>query len=887
MSIANLGATNAAHDGVRRDVHLERLSSGLGLVVRQVPNAPAAAIQVWVGVGGADERDHERGLAHLHEHMLFKGTARRGVGEIAAAVEGVGGQINAWTSLDQTVYHVVMPAHEWRAGLDVLADAVVHSAFDATELEREIEVVCEEIRRAEDSPGRVLYRHLFESVFGAHTYALPVLGTTESVRSMGRDNMRAFWGRHYRAANTIVSVVGPMSPEEVRAAVEADFAAMSLEVAVERPRPVQTMAPSSAKVVSSVFSETRLAIGFAAPTLEHADVAALDILALILGQGESSRLFRRVRRDLGLVNEIGCSCWTPQRGGLFTFALGTSADRVKPAAEALVAEICAVLEEGVSAEDVDRAQRMILSDATWKLETVQGQANAFGFYAQATGDPNWEHRYHDAVGIVSADDVRRVALQWIRGDRAHSVLLVAKDAADSELLPDEATLLALTATIGTPVSRQDDRPLPTTRGDRSVRDGVIHMRLATGDRLLVLRDTTVPVFALRHAVAGGQREEDASTAGRGRLASELFTRGTVHRGADDIAFAVDAMAGEIGAVAGRNSFGMSVSGLAQHRDAMVDLGLECMADCTLPEDELEIARRGQLEDIHHQEDAPARRAFRAAMAALYGDHPYGLDILGSEASVQTLGRQDLLDWMRGRMAPGNAVWAACGDVDPDWLATKLEAGLSRDRVVLAPPTPAMPAPLAELVQLRLTSDKEQSHVVLAFAGATLDGGDRYALQVLSALLGGQGGRLFLDLRDRQSLAYSISASSTEGLEPGSFTFYIGTAPDKVETALAGLYGHIHRVRDEFVTAEELDRARRALAGGYAIGLQRTGARAASLCLSELYGTLKPGGWQAEIDALLAVTAEDVRDVAERYLTVGRHVEAVVGPDAPAQTGKVR
>ena len=335
---------------------LERLASGLGLVVQHVPHAPAAAIQVWIGVGGADERDGERGLAHLHEHMLFKGTERRGVGEIAAAVEAVGGQINAWTSLDQTVYHVVMPAHEWRAGLDVLADAICHSAFDAGELSREIEVVCEEIRRADDSPGRVLYRALLESVFGEHAYALPVLGTAESVRSMDSERMRAFWGRHYRAENTIVSVAGPMTADEVRAEVLKHFAGQVSEPAVERPQPVQQEFPSSAKILDSGFSETRLALAFRAPTMLDTDTAALDVLSLVLGQGESSRLFRRVRRDLGLVNDIGSSCWTPLRGGVFMFMFGTSNDRVRGALDAMIGEICEALQSGLTADEVDRGQ---------------------------------------------------------------------------------------------------------------------------------------------------------------------------------------------------------------------------------------------------------------------------------------------------------------------------------------------------------------------------------------------------------------------------------------------------------------------------------------------------------------------------------------------------
>ena len=131
------------------------LDNGLTLITQTSTAAPVVAFQVWIHAGGFDELDGERGLAHLHEHMLFKGTPTRGVGEVAAAVEAAGGHINAWTSHDQTVYHVVMPAHAWKTGLDVLSDAVCHSLFDAEELSREIEVVVEEIKQAEDNPSRI------------------------------------------------------------------------------------------------------------------------------------------------------------------------------------------------------------------------------------------------------------------------------------------------------------------------------------------------------------------------------------------------------------------------------------------------------------------------------------------------------------------------------------------------------------------------------------------------------------------------------------------------------------------------------------------------------------------------------------------------------------
>ena len=185
-----------------------QLANGLTVIFERQSAAPVAAMQVWVKAGSADESREEAGLAHLHEHMLFKGTTRRAMGEIAREVEALGGDINAWTSFDQTVYHLVLASAHFAQGLDILADAVRCSAFDEGELAREIEVVVEEIKRSEDLPSRRVSRAMFETAYLAHPYRWPVLGTAESVRSFTREKMLSFFGKHYSPENLLVVLVG-------------------------------------------------------------------------------------------------------------------------------------------------------------------------------------------------------------------------------------------------------------------------------------------------------------------------------------------------------------------------------------------------------------------------------------------------------------------------------------------------------------------------------------------------------------------------------------------------------------------------------------------------------------------------------------------------------
>ena len=282
------------------------LPNGLTVVFEPRHTARVAAFQVWVRAGSADERPDQAGLAHVHEHMLFKGTARRGPGEIARSVEAHGGQINAWTSYDQTVYHVVIASEFARLGLDILADAVRGSAFDAGELQRELEVVCEEIKRGEDAPARRASRDLFSTAFAHHPYGRPVIGTAENVRGFTRERVLEFYERHYTPRNLVLSAAGDLDEERLRAWVEELFGGdWGRPFQGPVPRAVEPE-PTGRRVMlrEDGVKDVWMHLGFAIPGVAHPDVPALDALAMLLGMGENLRWVREFKRRLGIVNEL-------------------------------------------------------------------------------------------------------------------------------------------------------------------------------------------------------------------------------------------------------------------------------------------------------------------------------------------------------------------------------------------------------------------------------------------------------------------------------------------------------------------------------------------------------------------------------------------------------
>ena len=183
------------------------LDNGLTVLLFESHAAPVVAFQAWVGVGSADETPEVAGIAHVFEHMLFKGTKRRGVGQIAQEIEAAGGDINAWTSFDQTVYHLVLASRYFDTGLDILADAVQSSSFDPHELERELKVVLEEIKQGEDAPSRVVTQALFSNAYAKHPYRRPVIGNEGTVRKLTREKLLDFFARWYVPSNITLVVV--------------------------------------------------------------------------------------------------------------------------------------------------------------------------------------------------------------------------------------------------------------------------------------------------------------------------------------------------------------------------------------------------------------------------------------------------------------------------------------------------------------------------------------------------------------------------------------------------------------------------------------------------------------------------------------------------------
>jgi zinc protease len=357
----------------------------------------------------------------------------------------------------------------------------------------------------------------------------------------------------------------------------------------------------------------------------------------------------------------------------------------------------------------------------------------------------------------------------------------------------------------------------------------------------------------------------------------MWSRGTRSLSAAEFARTTEDLAAEISGFSGRNSVGLTLDCLAETLEPAFAHFADALLEPRLERGEIERERRETLAALDRRQDQLGQRAFHLFAQTEFEHHPYRLSVLGEPESVRGFRKKDLLAHAdRLVHATGSAI-SVVGDVDPEAVVRLVE-----DRLADLPPGEherVLPIDEPRGIGLReseLIKDRAQAHLVFGFRGLTVADSDRHALELISQMLAGQGGRLFLELRDRQSLAYTVSASNVEGLAPGHFTIYIATAPDKIERARAGILEEIDRLISDAPRPDELERAIRFGTGSFAIGSQRSHARAAHIALDSIYG-LGADYSEAYPELIARVTPEDVLRVARRIFRLDAYTVSSVHP----------
>ncbi len=352
------------------------LANGIELLTEDIPYVHSMAVGVWVNVGSRDESEDVAGISHFIEHMMFKGTGKRTAKEIAEALDAVGGQLNAFTTKEYTCYYAKVLDEHMELAFDILSDMLFNSNYATEDINRERNVIIEEIKMYEDTPDELVHDIFSSTIWKNNSLGRPIIGFSQVIEDLNRDALIKFMKKFYQAKNIVISVAGNINHDLVAEKINNFFGKVKGE---PYKRILAQPVPEMEVVCRSKDTEqVHLCIGSSGLPLDHQQVYAFQLVNTVLGGGLSSRLFQEIREQRGLVYSIYSYHSSYYDTGLFCIYAGLSKKNVEPALELIFKELKAIRNQGISKEELRRAKDQLKGNLLLSLESVSTRMSRLG-----------------------------------------------------------------------------------------------------------------------------------------------------------------------------------------------------------------------------------------------------------------------------------------------------------------------------------------------------------------------------------------------------------------------------------------------------------------------------------------------------------------------------
>ncbi|MBF0501139.1 MAG: insulinase family protein [Candidatus Riflebacteria bacterium] len=863
-------------------VVIEKLSNGMTIVIKEDHTTPLAVTDVWFRTGSRNESDRTNGIAHFLEHTMFKGTKTRGVGQVARDIEAFGGRTNAGTSLDYTHYYISCESRHIEKALDIFADVFMNSAFDQSAIDNERPVIIEEIKRAADDPGHLLWETLFHTIYTNHPYRRPTLGPKENIATgpsspnastggapgvatsctgISRDDMVSFFKTWYGPENMTLIVVGDVDPKAILAKVKTLYSGhVGAAVPVAKfDRDPEMKSPRIVRRHLDVAREYLLMAYRTVPASADEESVGLDLLGIVLGQGRSSRLSMALKENRGIVTSIGAGQQGLIDDGLFMVRSEFDPIDEEEVIKGIREEIRRIVHEPVSSEELQKAKDYLETLYIRGAESVEGKAETLGS-AIVMSRLNAEKNYLKNMRAVTSSQIQVLANKFL-SQEGYAMVLVSPRAKYVE------------------------------KGDSN---GTKKYELENGVRLIHRPLPGTGLIGISLAVDAGSRRESKGQEGIANLTAEMMMKGTAKRDGTKILWDLESLGAELSTSAEPDlvRFNLSCSKAAFGR------AFEILADVirnpSFPAAPFNIERGKVLMRLKAVADDMFENTWRLFNATLFKGHPYSVYPLGEAGTVDKLTTENLSKFHGEWYVPENMVLAIVGDItasDALSLTSTFFGTLHRgaissvddisQKVASAPENvhkigiPAAPASFTTVFDVKA---KKQAMVALGWIGPCIGHPDYAGMKVLNAVLGGgMSARYFMNIRNKAGLAYAVTGVFPSRIDGGGIAAIVGTDPKSAGRVKELVLAEIADIAANGVKKEELDRALSFTSGQYAID-HGTCLRSAqylswfeSIGVGFAYDFAYPG-------ELWKTTAEDVKRLANTYLKPDQAVLAITGPD---------
>lgn len=831
------------------DITVAKLANGLTVIVQENHTAPVATVRCAVkNTGSVNETKYlGAGLSHVLEHVVAGGsTTKRSEKEIRDLIDTFGGVTNAYTSLNVTSYFIDCPVKNVETCIELIADQMQHAAFVPEEFDRELEVVQRELADGEENRGRVMWKLAQETLFQESPAHIPIIGYLDVLRQVKREQIIDFYRERYVPNNMVFVVCGDVQTDAVLNQVSHEFSGtprgFDANVYVKE-EPAQITPRETVREMDG--STTDIMLAFPTVDLYSQDLFTLDLLSYILSTGDSSRMVRDMQYDQSLVLSVSTSSFTPTyTRGYFAVRMSVLPQNEQKAIATALAHIYRLKTELVSPAELAKAKKQKAAELIFEHQTVQDQAESLASSYMSTGSPMFDEAYVAGLQKVTAEQIRAAANKYFRPEVLTTIKIVPQ---------------------GTLAAQKKVKETEKTAND------VQQFTLPNGLKVLVKRDTHLPMVDMKIYALGGDLLDSEETAGRANFIASMLDKGTPTRTAEEITSWFDSVGGFIGFSSGRNTYSGGFSVLKEDYPKALEITADCWQNATFPKEKFEQVKTLILGSIARRSENPQSELFETWADALPKTTPFHLVSGGKLETVSRMTPEALRAFFRENVLdPENTILTLYGDLDEVQaraLITKYFGSMPKLRnhkEVSFARSNAIP----ENVKFHKVTGKETGMVLISFAAPPmgLDEKELVAVKLLNAIMAGYGypgGWLHEELRG-EGLVYGVHGLTRSNVVPGYIIFIAQTSPDKVDEVVSRLFKNIEKAKAGQITPEELSIAKQRLCALHAQSDTTIGEQAVQQGLNVLYG-LGIDFDRTYDDRVNATTLEDVKAAARKFL----------------------
>lgn len=823
-----------------------KLDNGQTVVIQEVKNNPIVTIDTWIKTGSIDEDDSNNGVAHFLEHLFFKGTKNHESGEFDQILETKGAITNAATSKDFTHYYVTIPSKDFDLAMELHGDMMLHPLIPRNEMEKERKVVLEEINKDLVSPTRILQENLNSMMYTTHPYKRKVIGRSDVIETITRDQVLNFYNAHYSPSNMITIVVGDVDTnhalERIKEVFNAEYKKQTKTI-----YPKESQLTSQQKKVEYIKTESGyMVIGFRGTPINDNDSYVLDVLSTILGDGRSSVLNQVLKEKKRLAFSVDAGNSTFRDDGIFYISANFEPEKCKQVQSAIFDEIKNIQDKGVSDEQLSLAKNIIERNTYYSRESITNIATEIGYTMALTNDIKFYDTYLDKIKSVSKDEVKRVANKYLGENRS----------AVSIILPESSKNI--------PVANKIQNSGTAELINES--NGTQKYHLSDGATMLYTPNSSNDIIAISIYAKGGQLLD--KIAGTANLTAATMMKGTKNYTSLELSQVLEDNGIKIVPSVGADAFSITVLTTKDEYDKTMELLNEVVNNAIFDDYEIEKVKSDKLSAIKTNKDVPIKQAIEEYRDMIYKNTPYSISSKVLEKNIQNIKKSDIIEYYNKIFNPKNIVISINGNIDKDKTIQDLNKifepkadSQTFDYKIYDSKIPRITAPRTNTIKM----PTETAWILLGWqTDGVLSEKDYATLQVIDSILGtGMSSRLFKELREQEGLAYQLGTGYSPNVLRGSFMMYIGTNPATLEKSKQGLFSEIEKLKTEYVGDKELKDAKEKLIGNYVIGLETNLDKASNTGWYEA----STRGYEFKekyVDLINSVTDADIIEVANKY-----------------------